>query len=221
MDMQQLALEEAALKTLADTIMDRLKVVKAEMQEALTTGGVGRVDANLPDGTKVATISRTDSKPAAVVVDPDAFLAWVRANSPHNVVSRLVTEVRPAYTTALLAEMTAAGTAEVSDRETGVVAEVPGVEIRATRSTTHSVRPTKTGRDQIAEAWRTGALSHLSLPQIAGGTTPKTGGETEMLRKRLAELEERDRWLSALEAAGVDNWEGWDNAVELSEDGAE
>lgn len=169
MDMQQMALEEAALKALADTVMERLKVVKAEMQEALTSGGVGRVDALLPDGTKVATISRTDPKPAATITDSDAFLTWVRANSPHNVTTRLITEVRPAYTTALLAEMTAAGTAEVSDKETGVVEAVPGVEVRATRSTTHSVRPTKTGRDLIAEAWRTGALSHLPLPQITGG----------------------------------------------------
>ncbi|MFE2930662.1 hypothetical protein [Streptomyces sp. NPDC059278] len=169
MDMQQLALEEAALKTLADTVLDRLKAVKTEMQEALNSGGVGRVDATLPDGTKVATISRTDPKPAATVTDPDAFLAWVRANSPHNVTTRLVTEVRPAYQTALLAEMTAAGTAEVSDRETGVVEAVPGVEIRATRSTTHSVRPTDSGRSLIAEAWRSGALAHLPLPQITGG----------------------------------------------------
>ncbi|QQZ56890.1 hypothetical protein IFE09_27215 [Streptomyces microflavus] len=166
MNMQELALEEAALKTLADTVMDRLKAVKAEMQEALTTGGVGKVDAKLPDGTKVAVISRTDSKPAAVVVDSEAFLAWVRTAAPSEVTTRLVTEVRPAYTTALLAEMTAAGVAEVSDKETGVVDSVPGVEIRATRSTTHSVRPTKDGRDLIAEAWRTGALGHLNLPQL-------------------------------------------------------
>ncbi|MEE1735937.1 hypothetical protein PUR49_05330 [Streptomyces sp. BE147] len=169
MNMQELALEEAALKTLADTVLDRLKAVKAEMQEALTAGGVGKVDATLPDGRKVAVISRTDSKPAAVITDPAAFLDWVRTAAPTEVTTRLVTEVRPAYTTAILAEMTAAGTAEVSDKETGVVDAVPGVEIRATRSTTHSVRPTKTGRELIAEAWRTGALSHLNLPQIAGG----------------------------------------------------
>lgn len=168
-DMQQLALEEAALKTLADTILDRLKVVKADMQTALTESGASRVEAELPDGRKVATISRTTAKPAAVVVDPDAFLKWVQVNSPHNAVTRLVTEVRPAYTTGLLAEMTAAGTAEVSDRETGVVEAVPGVEIRATRSVTHSVRPTKDGAELIAEAWRSGALSHLALPQITGG----------------------------------------------------
>lgn len=169
MDMQQLALEEAALKTLADVIGDRLKDVKAQMQEALDTTGASRVEAKLPDGTKVATISMTSPKPTAVVTDPDKFLAWVRENSSANIVSRLVTEVRPAYTTALLAEMTAAGVAEVADKETGVVDEVPGVEIRATRSRTHSVRPVDGGREAITEAWRTGALAHLPLPQITAG----------------------------------------------------
>jgi hypothetical protein len=167
MDLQALAIEEAALKTLADAVNDRLKEVKATMQEALVTSGASRVDAALPDGTKVATISRSDPKPAAVVTDSDAFLKWVRTYSPHNVTSRVVTEVRPAYTTALLAEMTAAGTAVVADKETGVVEDVPGVEVRATRSLTHSVRPTKDGREAIAAAWRDGKLAHLNLPQIA------------------------------------------------------
>ncbi|MEU5979414.1 hypothetical protein [Streptomyces sp. NPDC047315] len=169
MDMQQLALESAALKALGDAITERQKEVRALMQEALATSGASRVDALLPNGTKVATISRSTPKPAAVVTDPELYLKWVRETSPANVVSRLVTEVRPAYTTALLAEMTAAGTAEVADRETGVVEAVPGVEIRATRAAGHSVRPVDGGRDAIAEAWRTGALAHLPLPQITGG----------------------------------------------------
>lgn len=169
MDMQQLALEEAALKALSDAIGDRLKQVKADMQEALDTTGASRVEAKLPDGTKVATISMTTPKPAAVVTDPDKFLAWVREHSPANIVTRLVTEVRPAYTTALLAEMTAAGVAEVADKETGVVEEVAGVEVRATRSRGHSVRPVDGGREAIAEAWQSGALAHLALPQITAG----------------------------------------------------
>jgi hypothetical protein len=166
MDLQQLAIEEAALKTLLDAVGDRLKEVKNAMQEALIETGASRVDAALPDGTKVATISRTDPKPTAVVVDDKAFLEWVRKYSPHNVTTRLVTEVRPAYTAALLTEMTAAGSAVVADKETGVVEDVPGVEVRATRSLTHSVRPTKDGRDAIAKAWRDGQLSHLTIPQI-------------------------------------------------------
>jgi hypothetical protein len=169
MNLSELALEEAALKTLADAIGDRLKEVKAAMQEALVTEGVSRVDAALPDGTKVATISRSDPKPAAVVTDEIAFREFVRAYSPHNITSRVVTEVRPAYVTALLAEMTAAGAAVVADKETGVIEDVPGVEVRATRSVSHSVRPVAGGREAIAEAWRTGGLAHLALLQLAAG----------------------------------------------------
>jgi hypothetical protein len=169
MDMQQLALEEAALKALSDAITDRLKEVKAEMQEALETTGASRVEAKLPDGTKVATISRTEPKPAAVVVDPEKFLAWAREHSPANITSRLVTEVRPAYQAALLAELTAVGAPVWADKETGEAIDVDGVEIKATRGRTHSVRPVDGGREAIAEAWRTGALAHLALPQIAAG----------------------------------------------------
>lgn len=168
-DIQQLAFEEAALKTLADAVADRLKGVKAAMQEALVEGGIGRVDAALPDGTKVATISRSDAKPAAVVTDAEAFLAWVRTTAPSEVASRVVTEVRPAYQTAVLAEMTAAGVSEWADRTTGEVHQVPGVEVRATRSLTHSVRPVTGGREAIAEAWRTGKLAHLDLLQVTAG----------------------------------------------------
>ena len=35
--------------------------------------------------------------------------------------------------------------------------------------------------------------------------------------KRLQELEEIEQKMLALEAAGVDNWEGYDDAVEMSE----
>jgi uncharacterized protein (DUF2267 family) len=169
-DMQELALESAALKALGDAIADRQKAVRALMQEALDTSGASRVEAKLPNGTKVATISRTEPKPAAIVTDTDKFLAWVREHSPANITSRLVTEVRPAYTTALLAEMTAAGTAQWADNETGEVFDVPGVEIKATRGRGHSVRPVDGGREAIAEAWRKGELAHLTaLPQITTG----------------------------------------------------
>ncbi len=39
------------------------------------------------------------------------------------------------------------------------------------------------------------------------------------LNERIAELEERDRTLSALEAAGVDNWEGYSEAMRSLSDG--
>ncbi|WP_445396477.1 hypothetical protein ACSMX9_22685 [Streptomyces sp. LE64] len=39
--------------------------------------------------------------------------------------------------------------------------------------------------------------------------------EAARLRARIAELEQRDAWLTALESAGVDNWSGIDHALEL------
>ncbi|MGW1949934.1 hypothetical protein ACWCRC_37215 [Streptomyces sp. NPDC001940] len=169
MDLAQLALEEAALKALSDTVNDRLKEVKNAMQEQLVTNGISKVTASLPDGTKVATISRSDAKPAAVVIDDDAFLAFVRSIAPAEVTTRLVTEVRPAYRTTLLAQMTAAGVARIVDTDSGELHDVPGVEVKATRALTHSVRPSSGGKEAIAEAWRTGQLAHLDLLQIEAG----------------------------------------------------
>lgn len=168
-NMANLALEETALKTVIDAFTARLKEVRADMQAAMDTTGVSRLEATLPDGTKVGTVSLTNPKPTATVTDPDLFLQWVRTHSPANITTRLVTEVRPAYTTALLAEMTAAGVTEVADRDTGVVEEVPGVEIRATRSRTHSARPVDGALETILAAWRTGQLAHLNLPQLTAG----------------------------------------------------
>ncbi|MCX5336943.1 hypothetical protein [Streptomyces sp. NBC_00140] len=169
MDLAQLALEEAALKALSDTVNDRLKEVKNAMQEQLVGNGISKVTASLPDGTKVATISRSDAKPAAVVIDDDAFLTFVRGIAPSEVTTRLVTEIRPAYRTTLLAQMTAAGVARIVDTDTGELHDVPGVEIKPTRALTHSVRTATGGKEAIAEAWRTGALAHLNLLQIEAG----------------------------------------------------
>lgn len=169
--LSQLASEEAVLKALMDAVGDRLKNVKADMQAALNEArGVKQVAATLPDGTEVAKISLTDPKPEAVVTDPEAFLAWVRENAATEVVRRVevVTEVRPAYRAALLAQMTAAGRPEVCDTETGVVDTVPGVEVRATRARSHSVRFAKTGKAAVAAAWASGELLGVALPELTG-----------------------------------------------------
>jgi len=170
MDMSQLALQEAALKNLADLIAGQLKETRAAMQEAMDTTGASRVAATLPDGTKVGTISATEPKPTAVVVDEEKFRAWARERSEDNVTSRVVTEVRPAYQAAILADCTAAGIPRWVDRETGELFEVSGVEIRATRARGHSVRLADGAGELIVEAWRAGALAHLAgLPQITAG----------------------------------------------------
>lgn len=172
MSLSELAAREAVLKALADEIGDQLKQVRAEVQVALDENvGVRQVAAVLPNGKPVAKVSLTDPAPAAVVTDPAAFLAWVRDHHPDTnaVVRRVVTEVRPATQTALLAEMTAAGVPQWCDAETGEVHTVPGVEIRATRARSHSVRFDKGGRDLVAEAWQAGELAAMVLPQLTAG----------------------------------------------------
>ncbi|MDH6116854.1 hypothetical protein ABH930_000273 [Kitasatospora sp. GAS204A] len=173
MSLQDAAAREAVLKALSDRIGDALKAVRTEVQAELdAAAGVRQIEARLPDGKLVAKVSLTDPAPAAVVTDPDAYLAWVRDQHPagkDNVVRRFVTEVRPAFTTALLAELTAAGVPQWCDQQTGEVHDVPGVEIRATRARSHSVRFEKTGRDLVAEAWQAGLLADIVLPQITAG----------------------------------------------------
>ncbi|MBV6697489.1 hypothetical protein KV557_10165 [Kitasatospora aureofaciens] len=172
MSLADLAAREAVLKAVADAIGDELKAVRAAVQAELDANrGVQQVAAVLPDGRQVAKVSLTNPAPAAVVTDPEAFVAWVRDHHPDEkaVTRRFVLEVRPATQAALLAEMTAAGVAQWCNTETGEVHTVPGVEIRATRARSHSVRFDKAGRDAVAEAWRSGELAALVLPELTAG----------------------------------------------------
>lgn len=166
-NLAELALTEATLKALADQISGQIKTVRAEMQSALESSGASQVRATLPDGTRVGTTSLTESKSAAQVVASDAFIEWVRENAPSELTT--VTVVRPAYQAELLEQMTAAGTAELPDQATGEIVSVPGVEIRAGRSASHSTRLSKGGAERIAAAWRAGSLAHLDLPQLMAG----------------------------------------------------
>lgn len=169
MSLKDNAAREAVLKALHDAIGDELKACRADVQSGLNdaqdTAGVRQIVATLPDGTVVAKISLTDPKPTAVVTDHKAFTDWVRDTHPSEVKREVVTTVQPAFTTRLLGEMTAAGVP--CDPNTGEL--VPGVEIRATRARSHSVRFEKAGREDIGEAWRAGALTGLVLPELTPG----------------------------------------------------
>jgi hypothetical protein len=102
-----------------------------------------------------------------------------------------------------------------------VIHEVPGVEMQGRAAYTRMTIP-DAGKAAIAQAWREGRLAAVAPAVAPAAIEPgKDDGEAEKLRARVAELEKRDAWLSALEAAGVDNWEGWDHAVELYNGGAE
>jgi hypothetical protein len=160
---------EAVLRTLLDEIDAQYKAARAAVQAALDTqqqetGGT-KFDATIPgaDGpVKVGTVSLSSGSAAAQVTDGEAFLAWARAAYPTEVQPRVTFEIQPAWRTDLLARATAAGAAV--DTATGEA--IPGVEMRAARARTHSVRFAKDGRAQVGEAWRTGLLARV-LPALA------------------------------------------------------
>ncbi|MEU3096885.1 hypothetical protein ABZ690_19365 [Streptomyces sp. NPDC006967] len=178
----------AALGALLDEVKAAYAEARTDVQHHLngqyTASGTTKVDALLPGGTKVGSVSRTGGEVAAQIVDTDAFTAWVRDTFPTEHVIDIVpmqvrTSVRPAWTAQALAAMTAAGVPRYVDEDTGEVHDVPGVAIRPSKAA--GVRMTYTrrskgqpldGRELVAEAWRTGALAAHVLPTLAPTAPP-------------------------------------------------
>lgn len=225
MSLKEAAAREAYLKTLLDVVDGAYKEARSETQQLLEATseetGARQVAVTIPGGPDIATVSLASGEAVAKVIDDEAFTAWVVENKGSEIVRRFVTEVQPAFTKKLLAELTATGNTEWADPENGLIHEVPGVAIAPSRARSHSVRFKKDGRDKVMEAWREGRLSSDALPALTSGpAAPPTDGDGA-LQSRVAELEERVRWLDALEAAGVDNWSGIEVANEIHNGGAE
>lgn len=173
MSLKEAAAREAYLKTLLDVVNDAYKEARAQTQELLDAvaleTGARQVAVTLPDGPDIATVSLSSGEAAAKVTDEDAFTAWVVANFGSEIERRFVTTVRKAFTDRLLKEMTATGSNEWADPETGVIHEVPGVEIAPARARTHAVRFKNEGRDKVMQAWREGRLTAAVLPELMAG----------------------------------------------------
>ncbi|MGW7001326.1 hypothetical protein ACWGCW_00510 [Streptomyces sp. NPDC054933] len=174
MSLKDIATRTAVLSALADVINGELKAAKAELQEGLKAAkqesGTQQIGVSLPDGHDIGKVSLVQPKAAAVVVDEEAFRAWVRSVRPSEIVTRLVTEVRPAWAALVLKEVTAAGVAQWCDPETGELHDVPGVQMQGRAAYTRMAVPDD-GREAIAAAWQNGQLAHLVLPQLAAAPT--------------------------------------------------
>ncbi|MFH9826759.1 hypothetical protein [Streptomyces bobili] len=222
MSLKDTARTVAVLSTLHDAIGGQLKDAKRELEAGLKAAkaetGTQKISVSLAEGHDVGTVSLVQPKAAAAIADAEAFTAWVMANYDTEITRRFVTEVKPGFQKKILSEMTAAGTAEWADPETGVIHEVPGVTMQGRAAYTRLTVP-DAGKDAIAQAWRTGALELPGVAAPAAVEASQGDGEAEKLRQRVAELEERDAWLSALEAAGLDNWQGVDVAREIHNGG--
>jgi hypothetical protein len=174
MSLRDAATRTAVLTNLASRIDTELKAAKKELQAELKAAkeqtGTQKVSISLPDGVDVGTASLVQPKAAAVVTDEDAFLKWVLAVRPDEVVRRFVTEVRPSWQTVVLKELTAAGVTQWCDKDTGEVHDVPGVEIQGRAAYTRVTVPDE-GAAAIADAWQSGALAlpGVDVPQITAG----------------------------------------------------
>jgi hypothetical protein len=224
MSLKDTARTVAVLSTLHDAIGDQLKDAKKELETGLKAAkaesGTQKISVSLDEGQDIGTVSLVQPKASAAVTDSEKFTAWVIENFATEVERKFVTSVKPAFQKKLLAEITAAGIAEWADPETGVVHEVPGIAMQGRAAYTRLTVP-DAGKAAIGQAWREGRLGSTVPPALnPGSSADGTADDQAKIHARIAELEGRDAWLSALEAAGVDNWEGWDHAVELSEGGA-
>lgn len=228
MNVKEAAARAAVLDTLHKAIGDELKAAKRELEDGLRAAkaetGTQKVAISLDEQQDIGTASLVQPNAAAVVTDAEKFKAWVMDHYASEIERRFVTEVRAAFTARLLKEMTAAGVAQWADPETGEIHDVPGVELQGRVAYTRVTVP-EAGKQAIAQAWADGRLSFHGLPAIAPGPAAiESGdgdGEAAKLRDRIAELEKRVEWLNALEAAGVDNWQGIDVAIDMYNGGDE
>lgn len=224
MSLKDTARTVAALDTLHKAIGDHLKAGKQDLEAGLKAEkaktGTQKISISLDDdGPDIGSVSLVQPKAAAAVTDPTKFTEWVRENYSGEIKRQLVTTVQPGFQKKLLDQMTAAGVAEWADPETGVIHEVPGVELQGRAAHTRMTIP-DAGKAAIAEAWREGRLA-AALPDLAPAAIEPGDGEAEQLRAKVADLEKRLEWLNALEAAGVDNWGGIEVAIEMYNGGDE
>lgn len=224
MSLKDIAARSAVLSTLHDAIGAELKTAKKELEAGLKTAkaetGTQKISVSLDEGPDVGTISLVQPKAAAVVADAEQFTAWVMKHFGTEIERKFVTSVKPGFQKKILDQVTAAGVVEWADPETGVIHEVPGVTMQGRAAYTRMTVP-DAGKAAIAQAWREGRLAAAVPPALAPAAVESGEGDTSKLLARIAELEERDEWLSALEAAGVDNWQGIDVAREMRRGGAE
>ncbi|MZE53781.1 hypothetical protein GTY86_35745 [Streptomyces sp. SID5770] len=168
MSLKETARRAAILDTLSKMIAAELKTAKNDLETGLRAAkdetGTQTIAVDL-DGTDIGKATLVQQKPAATVTDETALLAWVRDVAKSEVTVRVVTEIRPAWLAQLKKQIEAVGRPEWADPETGVIHEVPGVELVGRAAHTRLTVPEE-GRAAIGEAWRSGALAAVVMPEL-------------------------------------------------------
>lgn len=159
-----LALRVAVLKALADSIEPEYGQARDELYEVLARlwigAGVRTADVRLPDGTRVASVHLSPGETGITVHDADR-LDWVASHYPDEVETR----IRPAFLRKLMGELEIVDD-DVVHRPTGEV--VPwALPASGTSRPRLQLRFAGDGRDNIRQAWVSGALSKEFGPGLA------------------------------------------------------
>lgn len=146
-----------AAKLVADELKEIERTAKAELMELADAVGATSFTVKDDDGTKLGTVSKSEGRVAAKVVDEAALLAWVKANRP----DQLRQVVEDAYVKALLKSAVENG--DAVDVETGEI--IPGIEVMQ-GSPFVSARPTPEAKARMKDL-----LAGSPLLELAGGET--------------------------------------------------
>jgi hypothetical protein len=131
--------------------------------------GVKTLDVMLPDDTKVARATLPQPKPG-VVVDDQAFLKWVAAEHP----TEIVEAVRESFRRAVLKRLEIVGD-EVVDKQGGQVVPWASVRPAAEKPSNFTVTFVGDGRQAVEQAWLDGTINLLDF--TAPPTLPAGGEE--------------------------------------------
>lgn len=154
-----------ALRDIIDAEYEAARLrVFAGLREARDTVGLKSMRVTLPNGTPIATVTLIDPKPATVVGNEAAFMAWVADRYPSEIETQV--RVRLSWQRKFLSELDPSAD-QVIDPRTGETVEglvtVPSSEPRS-----FSLRPLPGGTREISRAWRCGDLDLYRMLPLEG-----------------------------------------------------
>lgn len=161
----------AALDTYIKVLTETARKLRTSVTEDMSVRHVEKVGAFLPDGTKIASVTRSGGKKTAQVADADAALAWCQHRYPDEVVT--VKMIRPSFQTRLL---TLAGSLPVGSQG---VDPFTGEELPFIKVVTGSPYVTVTKTDDGVA--RMTALANGFTGMLEGAPKPGTGQSADFL----------------------------------------
>jgi hypothetical protein len=148
----ELARQAMVGSTFAGAVKDAETAAKRQIAEQAAAAGMKTLSLTVTgdDGTEYGLVVLNKGRAGgnvAEVTDPEALLAWVKANMPERV--KVVESVDPAWLERVLAYAKANGTTGCADTEGAVL---PGVTVteKPAGAPTVSVRPTPAARERAA-----------------------------------------------------------------------